>query len=902
MGISPWKRHLLLLMPAVMTLCAGEFRTPAGNETAARRPGAQSILPGGRFITPYGQTQTTGSGPFGIAVNPKGDLVVSADGGPNRYSLTVLKKEKELWRTRTLRGKRVRRGDGDDDDNDDTFSSVFQGMAFDGDSALFVSEGNSGVVRHLDVESGKTQFTMPMNQGEFKDSYSGDMAFDAKRKLLYVVDQANFRVVIFDTDKKRLVKSVKVGRLPFAVALSPDQRRLYVTNLGMFEYKPVPGAEKGKARETGLKFPAFGFPSAESANGVKAETAAGSVDVAGLGDPNREESNSLAVVDVTTAADAKLVKFIRTGLPYGNGSHGGSSPSGVVAAGDRVYVANGHNDSITVIDAKKLEAIEDIAIRIPKLEGLRGVLPIGLAWHEPSKRLLVAEAGINAIGVINPGAKKVVGHIPSAWFPTDVTVLGNRVYAVAAKGFGTGPNATSSVAYERSFQLDLRRGAIQTFELPGDNEVAAMTQTVLKNNGFIEQATGPAPLPQGVKHVVIIVKENRTFDEVFGDIEKVGNGEVRGAWLLARFGRFAIVTAERNALKPRISQKGQVISPNHMALAQRFSISDNFYADSEVSVDGHHWIVGSYPNAWTESTLMAAYGGQKDFRFPTTAPGRLSFAGSNSSVHPEEQLEAGALWHHLERNKITFRNYGEGFELAGADEGTGLKPTGARYLTNVPMPEALYKNTARDYPNYNTNIPDQFRASQFIKDAEERFVKGNEELPRLIFIHLPNDHLAKPRREDGYPVEASYMADNDYALGRIVDFLSHTKYWKNMAVFVTEDDAQGGVDHIDTHRTVLMVMGPYAKQNYVMRANSSFPGLLKTTFRLLGIPPLNLYDAAAQDLADCFTLVPDYTPFSVLPANPEIFDPNKVKEPLDAAPGPRMDDPSFLRRQHEKKK
>ena len=272
------------------------------------------------------------------------------------------------------------------------------------------------------------------------------------------------------------------------------------------------------------------------------------------------------------------------------------------------------------------------------------------------------------------------------------------------------------------------------------------------------------------------VKENRTFDEVFGDLGKGANAEVRGAWLLARFGRYGIVQPERNALKARVSEKGQVISPNHIALAQRFAIGDNFYADSEVSVDGHHWIVGSYPNAWTESTLMAAYGGQKDFRLPTTAPGRFLFTGSNSSVHPEEQLEAGALWHHLERHKISFRNYGEGFELAGADEGSGLKPTGARFFTNVPMPDPLYRNTARDYPNYNTNIPDQFRANQFVRDMQERVMSGKESMPKLIFIHLPNDHLAKPRREDGFPFEASYMADNDYALGRIVDYLSHTPY------------------------------------------------------------------------------------------------------------------------------
>jgi DNA-binding beta-propeller fold protein YncE len=896
--------HLCLVILTATLALAQDYRTPAGTETAARRPGALTILPGGRFVTPHGQTHITGPGPFGIVVNAKGDLIVSADGGPNRYSLTVLKREGASWRTKTIRATRPKRdGDEDGDEDEEGFHSVFQGLAFESDSGLFVSEGNSGAVRRLDAESGRTQYKLELNQGEFRDSYSGDLAFDAQRKLLYVVDQANFRVAIFDTGRRRLIQSVKVGRLPFALTLSPDQRRLYVTNLGMFEYSALPGADRKRARETGLEFPAFGFPSKESAEGVTRQTMFGNpVAVPPLGDPNREDSNSLAILDVHTPGQARLLKFIRTGLPFGAQSLGGSSPSGVVATADQVYVANGHNDSITVIDARKLERLEDIPIRIPGLESLRGVLPIGLAWHAPSRRLLVAEAGINAIGVIDPHARRVLGHIPAAWFPTDLTLHGDRLYLVNAKGFGTGPNATTTVAFERSFQADLRRGAIQTFDLPPNSDLPALTQTVLRNNGFVPSAEPPGRLPAGIKHVVLIVKENRTFDEIFGDLEKAGNGPIRGAWLLARYGRYGIVEVERNALRPRVSQKGQIISPNHIALAQRFAISDNFYADSEVSVDGHHWIVGSYPNAFTESTLMAAYGGQKDFRLPTSAPGRLLYPGSNSSVHPEEQLEGGALWHHLERHNISFRNYGEGFELAGADEGAGLKPTGARYLTNIPMPDPLYRNTARDYPNYNTNIPDQFRADQFIKDVTARFVDGPDELPRLIFIHLPNDHGAKPRSEDGFPVPASFMADNDYALGRIVDFLSHTKYWANMAIFVTEDDAQGGVDHIDSHRTILMAIGPYIRQNYVSRVNSSFPGLLKTIFRLLGIPALNLYDRAAQDLSDLFTDAPDLTPFEVLPANPEIFDPSKAREPKDPIAGPRMDDPFYLRREHEKPK
>jgi len=435
------------------------------------------------------------------------------------------------------------------------------------------------------------------------------------------------------------------------------------------------------------------------------------------------------------------------------------------------------------------------------------------------------------------------------------------------------------------------------FPLPGPEELAAHTRKVFANNGFLPVKEDPAPLPEAIKHVVIIVKENRTYDEVFGDLSSASNGPAAGVWDLARFGAAGIVHSFPGGLRQRFSLRNVSVTPNHHAMAQRFAFSDNFYADSEVSVDGHHWLVGSYPDPWVETTVMSS--GQKDFRMPTTAPGRLRFIGSNSSVHPDDQHENGTLWHHLDRHNITFRNWGEGFELAGVDEGPGLKPTGSGVLINTPMPEPLYRNSSRDYPGYNTNIPDQYRATQFIAEVEKLYIEEAKPFPQLIFIHLPNDHMAKPRAEDGYPFESSYVADNDYALGRIVEYLSKSKWWPNMAILITEDDAQGGVDHIDSHRTILLVVSPYARKNYVSHTHSSFPGLLKTTFRLLGLPPLNLYDATASDFADTFTLdEPDFTPFEVKSIRKEVFDPATARDPLDPQPQPRMDDPRTLREQH----
>jgi YVTN family beta-propeller protein len=822
-------------------------------------------------LVPVGTQLATGPGTFGLAVSRTG-RILTANLGPERLSLTVIEPaRKGPWAIHNLLTSRLVKSSDSRDDDDREWTSVFMGVAFSSEKTAWVAEGNSGRVRLVDLSSGNGRRAVSINQDGFKDSFTGDLAFDAARELLYVTDQANFRVAIIDTKRFRVISTLKTGRLPFAMSLSEDGKSLYVTNVGVFEYQAITGANRANAAETGLPFPAFAFPSPEALQGTNRAPA--------LGDPNTLESNSLAVVNVEDPFAPKLEKLIRTGLPFGPETPGGSSPSGVTSGGGKIYVSNAHDDSITVIDEKTRAIASEIKLRIPQFESLRGVMPLGMAYDAPSKRLFVAAAGMNAVGLIDLEARRV-SYLPVGWFPTRVAVQDGTVYVANAKGRGTGPNS-----YLRNLDLDgdglfdvLRRGSVSVFPVPNDNEVLRKhTSTVLAANGFAPVEGAPPPLPLEIHHVVLIVKENRTFDEVFGDIA--------GAPQLARLGNSGVADGAHT----RLSVKGARITPNHHAIASQWTYSNNFYADSEVSVDGHHWLVGNYPDAWTESSLMAAYAGQKDFRFPTTAPGRLLFAGSDSSVHPEEIQEAGTLWHHLERNNISFRNFGEGFELAGVEEGEGLKPFGVRFLTNVPVPAPLLRNSSREYPGFNMNIPDQFRASQFIKELEEQYATPGKPLPQFIFIHLPNDHMTKPRPADGYPFGVSYVADNDYALGRIIQYLSHSPWWKEMAVFVTEDDAQGGRDHIDSHRTVLLGAGPWFKKDYVIKTNSSFPGLLKTIFRLLGMPPLNLFDASAADLSEAFTDKPDFTPYDLLEVDPRVFVPANAREPKDPRPSVRMD-------------
>ena len=852
------------------------YTAPAGDRPALRRA-ASSILPGGRTIAPTGEQFATGPGPFGLAVSASGRTVITANSGPGRNSLTILERDKDgQWSNRQI----VTRGTPETGD----WQGVFMGLAFSGEHALWASEGNSGRVDLFDFGNDRRR-AIDLNQGGFDDSYTGDMALDPQRGVLYVVDQANFRMAVIDVRSRQVTASVRVGRLPFALALSPDRRKVYITNVGMFQYQPVPGADPARAAATGLPFPAFGFPSAEAASGVERQTALGTAQVPGLGDPNVKEANSLAVVDVSDPAAPKVKAMIPTGTPVWSSSDGGSSPSGVLAAAGRVYVSNAANDSISVIDPRTNRVEAEIAIRIPGLENLRGVLPASMAFHEASGWLLVAEAGINAIGVIDTRQRRVIGHVPVGWFPARVAMDGDTVIVANGRGRGAGPNGVAAFS-------DLgRMGTISMFPLPQPAGLDGMTAQVMEANGFRPvpgSVRRPPPLPEAIRHVVLIVKENRTYDEVLGDIPSAANSPAMADPQLARFGTRGYVDGRGK----RFSLQDVNVTPNHHAIARQWAFSDNFYADSDVSVDGHHWLAGSYPNVWTETSLLAASGDQKkDFRL-VKAPGRLLFSGSNASILPEDQLEGGTLWHHLALHQVPFYNFGEGFELAGADEGPGLEPGGARFLTNVPMPEPLYRNTSRQYPGFNMNIPDQYRAAAFIREIDQKYVKTGLDLPRFIFVHLPNDHMAEARPESGYPYQESFVVDNDYALGRILEYLSGTKWWRDMAVFITEADAQGGVDHIDAHRTVLLCAGPWFKRNYVSHVNSSFPGLLKTIFRLLGVPPLNLFDATAADLGDCFAARPDYTAYRVQEVDKRIFDPSIAHD--EAAPGtpsPRMDAP-----------
>lgn len=877
-----------------------------------------TVLPNGRFLTPRGRQVTTAPHPYGLVLSPDGSLAVTANSGIRPFSLSLL---------RDVLGPdpRVEQIPPGAETDEGVLAAVFMGLAISPDcSRLYVGGGQEGKVFVFDPGSGSKLREIDCNGrlgfASFDDSYIGDLALDPERNILYACDQANFRVAVVDVAAEKVVSSIPVGRYPFGLALSPDRRDLYVANVGMFVYSMVQGLDPDDPRRRGLTFPPFSFGSREAREGIVRD----GLRVPGLGDPNVPESFSVWALDVRDPRRARVTARIKTGVLVGEmveniPAVGGSSPNSLVAGRGRVYVSNGTNDSISVIDTQARRVAAAIPLRLdPRLGAWRGIIPFGLALSPDGNRLYAAESGINAVAVIDTARNEVLGHIPVGWFPSKIAVSpdGRRLIVANAKGFGSGPNGGPNFKEgpEGAYIGNIMKGTVSILTIPGAAELARDTEQVIANNFVFAPASAeavavrgdnpiplfPGPKTSPIKHLVFVVKENRTFDEIFG--RRAG---ADGEPSLARYG--AGVTFS-NKEKTR-TVTGTTVMPNHLALAERYALADNFYCDSDVSSDGHRWLQGTYPNEWLETGVPATYGGKRDIKFESQAPGTLAFTSSSAGVYPEDYNEAGSIWDHFLRHRVDYFNFGLGLEFGTTVEDRAYKHIGQLYVVNYPVSGNLLERSSRLFPTWNMAIPDQFRVDMFIEDFTKRWTGPDKSLPSFLSIYLPNDHGAKERPDEGYPFRESYMADNDLALGRLVEFLSHTRYWKNMAVVVTEDDPQDGRDHVDAHRSLMLVISPYAKKGYVGHAHYSFGSLMKTFEHVLGIPYLNEFDAGAADLADMFSSRPEASPYAALPADPRIFDPRLALDPLDEKfnwktlqESPILDDPETIRSEIDERK
>jgi hypothetical protein len=349
------------------------------------------------------------------------------------------------------------------------------------------------------------------------------------------------------------------------------------------------------------------------------------------------------------------------------------------------------------------------------------------------------------------------------------------LYVVNNKGKGTGPNINASLDYASRHSIkDLEFGSISRIPLPiPAQDFSRLTSTVVRTNETALRASSPLP---PIQHVFFIIRENRTYDEVFGDLPN-SSGEPR----LARFGM-------RGWVQEDLTKRDVAVTPNAHALARRFATSDAFFTNGDVSADGHRWAVGIAPTPWMNIAWTTHYGRRRSTSPTSEAPGRRAFTGGADAPMPEDEPEFGSLWEHVAGARLHLMNYGEGLELEGADERQGLDESGELLNLNSPVPQPVFLSTDRKYPTFNMGIPDQCRYAEFLRDFTRRSQAGYK--PALTVIRLPNDHTGKPRPEDGYPYETSFVAGNDLALGKIVDTISHSAIWKDTAIFVIEGLAE----------------------------------------------------------------------------------------------------------------
>ena len=859
------------------------YQAPAGQEFAKVVPGGQTVLPNGRFLTPLGQRLYALENVWQVLNFGRRTVIFHDDG------LTVY----------------------DDPDSATKRLVSLKGVApagcFDNDgSRVFVSTGEKGGVAILDCATWTTQRDMSANVKGSIGSYLNDMALSADGKWLYTVDIANQDLVVFDVTKGEVSSRTKAGRQPYALTLDKRTNKVYVANIGLFDYSAIPPTTDPKWFKEGLTLPPFAFPSKEAVGGIQMEGRF----VPGLGEINTPGAQSIYEYEATSSGKPVLGRTVKTGLMIRGVQQdrevvGGSSPNALITTDSFLYVSNANNDTVQQFSLKTMALARTIHLSPSKaFDRLRGVIPCGLAVTKNGKRLFVCESGLNSVAVVNTTNGRVLGRIPTGWFPMQVRLSADEKSLIVAchKGIGRGPRGSEgkrAATDERSGLPDFP-GMANWIPIPEDKALKGLGETVLRNNGLVAVKVShkPNPIPatpgkasDQIKYVVFITKENHTFDGIFGNLKGA-----RGKPEYAEFG-------ENGWIREKGKSERVPIMPNHIRLAEEWAISDNFYMEPQASGDGHRWLVGVYPSLWTSRVFYAGW----DFKADDRNKGRMVSFGSNGSQIPEDYLENGSLWEHLERGGVTFRNYGEGFEFAGSEEPDNPERSGGIFTVNHPVTRALWNNTCFDFPIYNNAIPDIARAEWFKEDIEKNFRAKGKPLPRLINIAICNDHGASPRPDWGYPYVASYMADNDLALGRIVEYLSQQPEWKNMAVFVTQDDSGGDNDHIDRHRSFVLALGPYAKKGYVSHDHTSIMSIIKTIYQIFGLGPNNMFDAVATDLRDMFTMEPDVKPYRHVDTDHRVFKADVAYKPGDKrfddrrwmAPTSKMDDPKFVEWLHK---
>ncbi|WP_298350510.1 bifunctional YncE family protein/alkaline phosphatase family protein [Runella sp.] len=726
------------------------------------------MLPNGWSLTPAGWSLEVGDLPLNIAVSSSQKFMAVTNNGQGKQTIQLIdtKTEKIL-------------------DNVEIPKS-FYGLKFSRDEkSLYASGGNDNWILKYAIVENKLVVKDSLILGKKwpnKISPVG-IEIDDERQLLYAVTKENNSLYILDLNTKALVYEQNMGHEGYTCVLSPDRNTLYISLWG---------------------------------------------------------GRKIAFFDTQTR---KITSTIAASY----------NPNELILnrKGTLMYVANAGDNSVSVIDTKQQKVIEVLDAALYPNSPV-GSVTNGVALSKDEKTLYIANADNNCLAVFDvstKGRSVSKGFIPVGWYPTNVRVIGSKIFVANGKGFTSfanpkGPQPVSNAVRSEShlgedtrgqYIGNLMKGTLSIIDSPNEATLAVYSRKVYANTPYKKEkelatdgeAGNPIPMKvvgpshgesSPIKHVFYILKENRTYDQVFGDI-KEGNGDTT----LCLF--------------------GEKYTPNQHKLAREYVLLDNFYVDAEVSADGHNWSLGAHANDYLEKTWPTGYGRRGGV---TEGMGRREIANDKD----------GFIWDFCKRKGVSYRTYG-----VFADDKKG----------NIPV---LDKDHVCSYFTgyYNQKVKDTTRVNQWKRDFDSLVVA--KAVPAFNSIRLGSDHTQG--MAVGRPTPYACVADNDLAVGMFIEHLSKSPVWNQSAVFILEDDAQNGPDHVDAHRSTALVVSPYTKRKFVDHTMYSTSGMLRTIELILGLPPMSQYDAAATPMFRSFTPVPDFTPFQALPSAVNLDETNKV--------------------------
>jgi YVTN family beta-propeller protein len=753
------------------------------------QPDGTGVLPTGWTVTPAGKQVQIGEKPFGQALSPDGRTLLVSNDGQYIESLQVID---------TASGKVLQTIPYKDPE------AVFLGVAWSPDGRhAYASAGVNNKIRVYDVSGQKLTETAPVVFPKapgtpMENPFPGGLAMSADGRKLYVADQRAAAISVVDPASKQVLTSIPVGHNPYTVQLSGDGTSAYVSNWG---------------------------------------------------------DNTITVVDTASNTVRKTITV-------------GTHPSALARhpKTGEVLVANSDSDSISVIDPSGSQVTRTIDLA-PYPHAQVGVSPNALTVSADGTTLYVANAGNDDVAVVRlagqndqnanaeNGQDRVLGLIPTAWYPTGVTLTadGKRLLVTNAKGLGAGPNPNGPNPYldwklrgtpewQSQYVGSMIMGTLSLIDVPGQQQLSRYTGQVRRNNGFDQRDSVRAPagslesiVPRMVggsspiKHVIYVLKENRTFDQVLGDLGR-GNGD------------------------PKLAILGNSVTPNQHRLSQQFVTLDNFYANGEVSGDGWQWTAGAYANTHNEKTWPAGYGNR--YGGPGVDALQVDAPGSN----PDRSY----IWDRVIDAGLTQRHYG--WWTSG--------PAGSAHAD--PTAPELDPYVDHDYPSWDLSQHDYNKIKEW--QREYAGYEATNSLPAFEMVALINDHTDGVGA--GRYTPKALVADNDYALGQLVQTVSQSKDWKDTAIFVVEDDAQAGPDHVDGHRTIAQVISPYTQTGKVDSTLYSTVSMLRTMELILGLKPMTQFDAAATPMLNSFTTRPSFKPYTAVKPQQNMEERNPGNAPM----------------------